>query len=385
MALVIACYLPTAILRYVGSRSDVQAARVSPKDANGAFFRDLAATLRASQPEGEITLLSSPNASTGIGYYGRFKTLGTLYWENAAGLKSAARIFSAQTEQEAARLITQHKVTHVAMVFEENFIAQYYDLLHPGAKPEEIKKCFGWRLLADKVVPQWLQMIPYKVPDELAPLNASVMLFKVNFAQTLPDAIYNVALAQIALEGFDDAEKSLDLLLKQYPQLPQPWLRKAEILVRRHNWAEAAGLFLKGIALAPEGERADLYNTTGGIFYNQGQHAIAAQIYRRALGDRPTADAACYLAWVLATSADDSVRKPAEALKLAEEALKVDPNSPTFLNTMAAALAENGRLPEAVAVADRAVANARLQGRADAVKTSEQNLAVLRSGKPIRK
>ena len=57
----------------------------------------LLVVLRASQPTGEITVLASPNASTTIGYYGRFKTLGTLYWENSAGLKAAASIFGAKT------------------------------------------------------------------------------------------------------------------------------------------------------------------------------------------------------------------------------------------------------------------------------------------------
>ena len=46
----------------------------------------------------EIVLLASPDASTGIGYYGRIKTLGTLYWENTAGLKSAAAIYCASTD-----------------------------------------------------------------------------------------------------------------------------------------------------------------------------------------------------------------------------------------------------------------------------------------------
>ena len=37
-------------------------------------------------------MLASPNASMGIGYYGNFKTIGTLFWENAPGLRAAAEI-----------------------------------------------------------------------------------------------------------------------------------------------------------------------------------------------------------------------------------------------------------------------------------------------------
>ncbi|MBK5291925.1 MAG: hypothetical protein JJE04_09650, partial [Acidobacteriia bacterium] len=188
LALAGALFVPNAAWRYVGAKSDIAARRVSPKDAFGALNRDIAATLRASQPEGEIVMLASPNGSVGIGYYGRFKTLGTLYWENNDGLQSAAAILGARDEREAASLLRAHRVTHIAIVSDENFIGQYYQLLHPGAPIEEIKKCFGLRLLVDKQVPQWLQMIPYKIPDDLKSLNVTVMLFKVNFKQNLAEA-----------------------------------------------------------------------------------------------------------------------------------------------------------------------------------------------------
>ncbi len=54
--------------------------------------------------------------STTIGYYGRFKTLGTFYWENGAGLEAAASIWSARSDEEAARLLRAHGVTHIALI-----------------------------------------------------------------------------------------------------------------------------------------------------------------------------------------------------------------------------------------------------------------------------
>ena len=153
-------FVPNAVLRYVGAAKDVTARRIAPPDAANALSRDIAGALRDSQTEGEIVLLSSPNSSAAIGYYGRIKTLGTLYWENSNGLKSAAKILGADTEADAATLIRAHGVTHIAIVSEENFIAQYYRLLHPGAAEEEVRKCFGLRLMLDKTVPQWLQGFP---------------------------------------------------------------------------------------------------------------------------------------------------------------------------------------------------------------------------------
>jgi hypothetical protein len=175
-------FVPNGVLRYVGAAKDVAARRIAPGEAANALSRDIAAAVRESQPNGEIVLLSSPNASVAIGYYGRLQTLGTLYWENSNGLKAAAKILGADTEAEAATLIRAHGVTHIAIVSEENFIRQYYRLLHPSAAEKEIRNCFGLRLMLDKSVPQWLQPLPYTIPEDLTALRATVMLFKVDFA-----------------------------------------------------------------------------------------------------------------------------------------------------------------------------------------------------------
>ncbi len=384
LAFVGVVFLPSAVMRNVNSASDVKARRVSPSDAKGALGRDIAAALRATQPAGDIVMLSSPNASTQIGYYGRFKTLGTLYWENSAGLKAAAAIFSARSETEAAELIKKHQVTHIALIGEENFIAQYYQLLHPKATAEEIRQGFGYRLLADKVVPQWLQMIPYRAPDDLQALNPLVMLFKVNFSQNLAEALYNIALSQIANNTLDEADRTLDILTKQAPQLHQPWLRKGELQVTRLNWPAAFDHMMKGIAAAPENERVGLCIAAAGTFYTRGQHALAIQIYRYALTHRRTPEVLAYLSWILGTSRQDNLRDGKEALALAQEALRVDANFPTALNALAAALAESGRFQEAIETSERAIVNARLRGETAAAQSFEQRLQVLLTGKPLR-
>jgi hypothetical protein len=172
-------FVPNAMLRYLDFAKEVASRTISRRDAGMALSRDIAAALRESQPQGEIVLLASPNASTGIGYYGRIKTLGTLYWENSDGLKAAASIFGARTLQEAEALIRKRGVTHIAIVSEENFISQYFHLIHPGSSDEEARQCFGLRLMLDHVVPVWLEELPYSKPHDLNGLNTTVMLFKV--------------------------------------------------------------------------------------------------------------------------------------------------------------------------------------------------------------
>lgn len=380
-----ALYVPTAFMRNYNAAREQKTKVVAQRDAHYALSRDIAAKIRASQPQGEIVMLSSPNSSTGIGYYGRFKTLGTLYWENGAGLQAAASIFAAPSEKEAAALIRAHKVTHIAIVSEENFIQQYFQLLHPKGTVEQLKQCFGVRLFYDKVVPQWLQMIPYKVPDDLAQLKVSAMLFKVNFDQNLAEAVYNVALSQIEAGNVNEADRTLDILLQQVPQAHQPWLRKGELSMARRDWAPAAEALLKGISLSPTAERGVLYTNYAKPFYDSRQYELAVRFYRAALADQKSADAACYLAWVLSTVPQDSLRNGKEALALAQEAVKIDPNSPIYLNALAAALAENNQFPEAVAAGDRALANSRLKSDPPQVQQIfAERLATIKAGRPLR-
>jgi hypothetical protein len=171
-------FAPGGYERYTQLRKFVATRHVATGDAMMALSRDVAAVLRAWQPQGDIVLLASPDASTQIGYYGRFQTLGTLYWENAEGLKAAAAMLSARDDDEAQRLLRERHVTHIALLSKENFVREYYRLLRPGATDEEIDRSFGWRLLTGQP-PAWLQSIPYEVPPELRPVDTRVLLFKV--------------------------------------------------------------------------------------------------------------------------------------------------------------------------------------------------------------
>lgn len=179
LAVVGLLYVPSTIGRIREALGQTAHASIDPRDALQPLYRDVAGALRASAPTADVTVLSSPNSSVSIGYYGLFKTIGTLYWENNEGLKIAARIFSAHEDKDAAALIRARRITHIAMISEQNFIGPYYALLHPGAAPDDVKKSFGYRLLASRQFPEWLRPIPYQVPDDLRALNVTVLLFKV--------------------------------------------------------------------------------------------------------------------------------------------------------------------------------------------------------------
>lgn len=384
LAVAAASFLPWTIARHLEARSDVEARRVAPKDAHQILSRDIAATLLATAPRNEIVLLTNPNSSTGIGYYGRLRTLGTLYWENTAGLKAAAEILSAGSYEEAAKLIQKHQVTHIAMISEENFIEQYFRLSRPTASMDEFKQSFGYKLLVDRVVPPWLQMLPYKVPDDLVALNPIVLLFKVAFNQSPADALYHLAISKIASGAVAEGERDLDTLIAQTPESFQPWLRKGELLFGRKEWAAAAEATVRGIRLAPPADRLGMYSSAAGSFYRERQSALAVALYREGLKERFDPMVAAYLAFALATVNDDTVRNGREAKEWAVRALKDQPESPTILNSLAVACAETGDLPGAIAAVTSALEIAKRQGDAAVARVSEQRLAIFQAGKVVR-
>ncbi len=339
-----------AVQRVLVSKNENRHHRVAAGDLLQPLYRDIAATLRASQPEGDIILLANPNASAGISYFGRFQSLGTLFWENAPGLRAAAEIYSAATEQEALALLLARRVTHVAMISATNFLGEYYQLLHPGSTPADAKQAFGYQLAARKILPPWLQPVPYRPPADLQDIAAAVHLYKVTPAQTEVERHYHLALAQLAEGDITAAEKSFDA----------------------------------AVALTSPEQRFALWEAGGSVFYDYGADAAAVRLFRRALQIAKDANVAVTAAWILATSRDPAVRDGPAALALAEPVPRMPSASPMAWSALAAANAEVGRFPEAVRAAEKAIAAARAAGDAATEEILQKRLATFRAGQPWR-
>jgi Dolichyl-phosphate-mannose-protein mannosyltransferase/Tetratricopeptide repeat len=91
------------------------------------------------------------------------------------------------------------------------------------------------------------------------------------------------------------------------------------------------------------------------------------------------------LAWLLATYPDSNARDGAEAVRLAARACELtDRRVPALLATLAAAYAEAGDFPRAVAAGEEALSEARSMGDTDGIKLSENILASVRANVPYR-
>ncbi|MEO5816042.1 MAG: hypothetical protein ABIT20_12260 [Gemmatimonadaceae bacterium] len=350
VAIISAVFVEQAVARIHLTRANVASSAVTIADAAQPLYLDVAAAIRATQPTGDVVLLASPNASAGVAYFGDFKSIGTLYWENADGLRAAAAIFSATTDDEARALMRARGVTHIAMIGQLEFLGPYLELVHPGASRDELKRTFGYRLFQDDSLPRWLRAVPVATREGAAPPELGVRLMQIVPEQSEPDALWHIAIARLAA---------------------------GDAVVAEQNFRSA-------IALFPTPQRASMYDAAARLAYASNAHRLALRLFHEALAIAPTTAAKVGVAWILATSPDDSTRDGATAITMMEPLLRLSPNDPALLDVFAAALAETGRFPDAVTTAERLVAIHQRAGDVAARGRAQERLDAYRGGRPWR-
>lgn len=151
---------------------------IKEENGNGIILRDIAHRLIRSSPRTVPTVLTGPNSSTDLAYFGQIKTLGTLYWENMPGLKRAARIFASQNEKEALDALTAAGVTHIVIPSWDNFSDAYTGLLKSDGSPGADSGYFQ-SLLKGEDWPAWLRPFAYPIPTASGLDANSVKIFAV--------------------------------------------------------------------------------------------------------------------------------------------------------------------------------------------------------------
>ncbi|MEM7244812.1 MAG: fused MFS/spermidine synthase [Acidobacteriota bacterium] len=157
------------------------------------------------------------------------------------------------------------------------------------------------------------------------------------------------------------------------------------------------GIVLMATGQAREGERSfrraleldpDLPGLHGNFamaLTRLGRHGEASELLETGLGLQP-ADAQIQrqLAWLLATAPDAALRDGHRAVSLMQGVQRQVGSSPQVDDTLAAALAETGRLQEAATLADRAAARAQGQGQVGLAAEIRGRAAGYRQGRPHR-
>ena len=161
----------------------------------------------------------------------------------------------------------------------------------------------------------------------------------------------------------------------------------ASALLRKGRTDEAIVEYQKVLQMHPES--ADAHANLGSAWLAKGRVRDAMAEYTKALRNFPENLAALSnLAWLLATSADSSLRNGSEAVRLAERADSASSrsdNHPTVLRILAAAYAEAGQFAEAKETAQHALEAANIQGNTTLADALQGELALYDLGLPYHK
>jgi len=158
----------------------------------------------------------------------------------------------------------------------------------------------------------------------------------------------------------------------------------AKAFLQKGQLAEAMIHYRKFLEIEPQNVEAR--NILGTALIQQGHVREAVEQWQDALAIEPeNGNAASNLAWVFATSPEDSIRNGARAVELAERALRLSGGKiPMIFRILGAAYAENGRFFQAIETAQHGAELANSQGNQGLAAELQSNIAVYQSGRPLR-
>jgi len=214
--------------------------------------------------------------------------------------------------------------------------------------------------------------------DEAIEHHRKAIQINPNFYFALNDL--GVALGRTG--RFEEAIENFRKAIQINPNYAEALDNLGAALTARGQSDEAIESFRRAIQINPN--RAETIFHLGMALDQSGRTREAVDQYREALGLNPNlAGALNNLAWVLATSPDGQLRNGAEAVSMAQRACELTHDGQAlFVGTLAAAYAECGRFPEAVATAEKAEELATKAGLAAVAAKNRQLLGLYRAGKP---
>lgn len=195
------------------------------------------------------------------------------------------------------------------------------------------------------------------------------LLFYDRALQAQPDLVHALTGAGNILLGRNEIDAAIpyyEKAVKLDSEDPTAQYNLGAAFFRKNELDQAIAHFEKAIAAQPNYPDAEYFLGNALLQKRQVKQAIAH--WERSVRVQPdNAIAANDLAWLLATSPDESLRDGDKAIDLAKRAIATSPD-PIFLRTLAAAYAEKGDFARAIETAEKAVKDSGSLGDAAAFK-----------------
>ena len=198
------------------------------------------------------------------------------------------------------------------------------------------------------------------------------------------NAYFQIAAVADARGDLGEAEANYRKAIEIDPQFEEAHVNLGSVLGRQRRIDEAIAHFREALRIAPNSARAH-YNL-GYVYQSQGRAAKAIAHFHRAV-ELASDDLVSMisLARLLAWHPDADLRRPEEALRLAQRADRLTGHQdPSVLDALAAGHAATGQFEQAVHVAEKALSLARQTGANALSNQIRIRLQLYRQGKPYR-
>jgi tetratricopeptide (TPR) repeat protein len=188
------------------------------------------------------------------------------------------------------------------------------------------------------------------------------------------EANFNMGNFLLKQNKFDAAIEHYNKAIQNKPDYPKAHGNLAVALISLGKTEEAITHFTEAVRLQPEDSH--LRHNLATALANQGRAKEAIKEFKEILKLDPKDTASLdYIAWILATDDNPTIRNPQEAILLAEKACELSDNKqPELLSTLAVAYAAGGRFDDAVETIDKALQLAESLGREKLTKQLQKQL-----------
>jgi protein O-mannosyl-transferase len=370
--------------------------------------RELASDTDALQNLGNNFAVSRAKVGLSVALCGiLLVSLGFLTWRQTAEYRNLFALYTATLQKNPGCWMAHYNLGIVLSERREAEQAIDHYRRAVDLRPDYAEAHYNLgRLLVEKgqlddAIAHYEKAVAINPADAEAQNNLGVSLFGIGRAddaiahyqkalEIQPDyaeASCNLAGALIGKGDLDGAIAGYTACLAAIPDQEDARYNLASALFLRGRTDEAIVQYQKVLLVHPDS--ADAHANLGSAFLAKRRVRDAMAEYTKALQISPeNLPALSNMAWLLATSADPSLRDGSEAVRLAERADSASTRSdkhPTILRILAAAYAEAGRFAEAKETAQHAFEGANIQGNTTLADALQGELALYDLGLPYHK
>jgi len=214
----------------------------------------------------------------------------------------------------------------------------------------------------------------------------SETLFKHALAATTNNDVAenNLGIVFLRQGKLDEAISLLQAAVALRPDNSPAHENLAKALLQKGEVADALIHYQKLLELQPD--NIEVHNIVGTVLIQQRRIREGVEEWQKVLAIQPdNGNAMSNLAWVFATSPDDSLRDGVKAVQLAQEALRISGRRiPLLFRTLAAAYAETGEFSKAIQTVQEGIELANSQGNSGLATELQDNIARYQEQRPLR-